>query len=242
MICIYAIRNKIDNKVYIGKTSNFHNRIISHKYCMRNFSKKGSNRHLYYACQKYGISSFEFLVLEKFEHLDETLLGDRELHWMIYYKSTDRQFGYNLRLDSSTRCVVHPETRAIQRNRSTGKNNPNFGNKWTNDMKKAMSDDAKNRHANGECYGEEWKKKISAASVEMWKDEDRKRKMAAKVSARKQKYRFRQLTKEGELVRVWESVAEIVDINSGYKWQNIYSVCNGYKKSYMGFVWEKELK
>lgn len=27
-----------------------------------------------------------------------------------------------------------------------------------------------------------------------------------------------------------------------YKWQNIYSVCNGYKPSIYGYIWRKESK
>jgi hypothetical protein len=34
----------------------------------------------------------------------------------------------------------------------------------------------------------------------------------------------------------------IIKANPNFKWQNIYSVCNGYKPTYMGFIWKKELK
>ena len=32
---------------------------------------------------------------------------------MVELKSTDRDFGYNLRMDSSSKCYVHDETREI---------------------------------------------------------------------------------------------------------------------------------
>ena len=241
MICIYCIRNKIDGKVYIGKTRNFKTRVSAHKRNMQNYHPYSSNRHLYNSCQKYGISSFEFLVIESFEEIEEGDLSEREMYWMLHFKSTDRAFGYNLRMDSSSRCIVHPETIALQKENASGESNPNYGNKWSDEMKKTMSNNAKTRHASGR-YGESWRKKISEASREMWKDENIKRRMAESVSAAKQKYNFLQYTKDGEFVREWGSIKEIVSENPCYKWQNIYSVCNGYKKTYMGFVWKKQEK
>ena len=42
---------------------------------------------------------------------DENIIKEREMFWMIFYKSCDRNFGYNLRMDSSTNIIVHEETR-----------------------------------------------------------------------------------------------------------------------------------
>lgn len=66
--------------------------------------------------------------------------------------------------------------------------------------------------------------------------------MAKKVSKAKRLYDFEQYSKDGVLLKVWESVEDIISENPDYKWQNIYSVCNGYKKSYRGFIWKKKLK
>ena len=44
------------------------------------------------------------------------------------YKSTDRQFGYNLRRDSSTQMIVHEETKQLLSEKYQGENNPNYGN------------------------------------------------------------------------------------------------------------------
>lgn len=198
-----------------------------------------TNRHLFNAVKKYGIENFSFDVVEEVE--GEESLAERELFWMVELKSTDRDFGYNLRVDSSSKCYVHDETREIFRSIFSGEGNPNFGNKWSDDQKLRMSEIAKSRHESG-VYGDEWKSKISKASSEMWKDEEKKSEMAKKVAESKRKYDFEQYSKDGELLKVWESVEQIVLANPEYKWQNIYSVCNGYKKSYRGFVWKKKLK
>jgi hypothetical protein len=48
---------------------------------------------------------------------------------MDNYKSTDREFGYNLRRDSSTQMIVHEETKQLLSKCNLGENNPNYGNK-----------------------------------------------------------------------------------------------------------------
>lgn len=51
---------------------------------------------------------------------------------MKIYNSTDRNYGYNLRMDSSTKMIVHEETKKLFKQR-IGNKNPNFGNKWSNE-------------------------------------------------------------------------------------------------------------
>ena len=58
----------------------------------------------------------------------------------------------------------------------------------------------------------------------------------------KQKYNFIQKDKQGNFIKKWESVEKIVKSNPDFKWQNIYSVCNGYKKRIYGFKWKKVTK
>lgn len=66
--------------------------------------------------------------------------------------------------------------------------------------------------------------------------------MRKKVSEARSRYRFRQLDKHtGELVKCWGSMDEILTTNPDYFRIAIYNVCNGYKKSYRGYKWEKEL-
>lgn len=236
-IGIYAIRNKLNGKVYVGKSVNIEARWYCHKWSLKTAVRpKDCNRHLWLSVKKHGLSAFSFEVIESFDVVDERAIAERELYWIDKLNSCDRQFGYNLRRDSSSRMLVHEETRARISHVTKGDKNGNFGNKWTQDMKSSMSVDALRRHSEGR-YGEEWRTKISKASSRIWVDAEKKAAMAAKVAEAKLKYYFVQYTKSGEIVRVWSSVKEIVEVNPEYKWQNIYSVCNGYKGSYRGFVW-----
>ena len=238
---IYCIKNSVDGKVYIGKSINIERRIGEHKRSLvKDICGKDINRHLYNAVKKYGIDSFSFDIIDCVSSEED--LTDREMYWMIKCDSTNREFGYNLRLDSSTRCYVHPETIEIQRVRNKGVGNPNYGNKWNGDQKSRMSEIAKYRHSVG-FYGESWKNKISEKSSVMWLDGEKKSEMVKKVSETKRlKNCFEQYSRDGVLLKVWDSVFEIIENNPTYKWQNIYSVCNGYKKTYMGYIWKKKTK
>ena len=109
-ICgIYCIKNKINNKVYIGKSKNIYRRIYQHLYDLKNKRINNENSHFLNAWYKYGKENFEYFILEELT-LDDSICKNRELYWIKKYNSTDREFGYNLRLDSSTQMIVHKET------------------------------------------------------------------------------------------------------------------------------------
>lgn len=242
-IGIYSITNKVDGKIYIGKSINIESRFCQHRNLLKRSERsRSTNRHLFNAVKKHGEYAFNYEILQAFDDVDEVLIAEAELYWMTVFNSTNREFGYNLRRDSSTKMIVHPETRELQSKNFKGERNPNYGNVWTDEMKKNASSIAIDRHASGKFYGEEWRSKISVASTNMWKDEGRKSEMAKKVKVSKRKYIFHQYDKQGNKIKTYQSVDQIVEENPGFKWQNIYSVCNGYKKSYMSYVWVKELK
>lgn len=60
--CIYTITNKINGKIYVGKTYNFFNRKSQHKCALRENTHE--NRHLQRAWNTYGEDSFIFEILE----------------------------------------------------------------------------------------------------------------------------------------------------------------------------------
>lgn len=243
-IGIYSIRNIINNKRYIGKSVNIERRLITHKSLLNkpNRNPKQVNRHLYHAVQKYGWNNFETEILQTFDSVDEKLIGESELMWMISFNSIDPDFGYNIRLDTSTGMIVSDETRELSRQNALGEKNPNYGNFWSQDDKSRMSGIKKKHHESG-VYGNEWRKKLGKKSKQFWSENpDVKLQMAKNVSAKKQKYDFIQMNNDGSIVRVWSSVDEIIKRNPSWKWQQIYSVCNGHKKRIYGFKWKKVLK
>lgn len=89
---IYKITNKINGKVYIGQSVNIQKRWIKHK---SNLRLNKSNTILYYAFKKYGIENFLFEIIEECTQQD---LNEREIYWIKYYDSTNRDNGYNISL------------------------------------------------------------------------------------------------------------------------------------------------
>lgn len=83
---IYKITNKINNKCYIGQTTDYVRRFREHKNMGSGFEE---NKVLYKAFKKYGIENFEFEVIE-----DKTPdYNEREKYWIKYYDSYNN--GYN---------------------------------------------------------------------------------------------------------------------------------------------------
>lgn len=89
---IYKITNTLNQKVYIGKTTTSlkerweEHQLDAYRECM-------SNRPLYKAIRKYGISNFS---IELIEECDISVLSNREIYWIETYHSFSN--GYNATL------------------------------------------------------------------------------------------------------------------------------------------------
>lgn len=243
-IGIYAVVNKTTGKYYIGKSKNIERRWISHRCNMKQeICSKDFNRYLHNAALKYGVDDFEFIILQKFSKFNDEQLSEAELFWIEFYDSTNSELGYNLRKDSSSNMIVHDDTRKLLSELNSGEGNPNFGNRWSEEAKLRMSEIKKQQFNDGLIYNSEWRAKISSSNKGKWNDPIKKNNMIKKVSELNSELRFYQYDKNTlELVRVWESMYEILESNPDYHRISIYSVCNGHKKSYRGFVWKSELK
>lgn len=240
---IYCIKNKINNKVYIGKAKDIYNRMISHRYQLRKMSKD-ENRHLIASWHKYGEDAFEYTIIEELE-LNEELLREREDYWIVEYDSTNRDKGYNLRRDSSTGCIVLEETRKLKSEISMGENNPNYGNKWTDEQKQNMSELKKEQYRNGEIkINPENSKKGCKIRNEHWEQNpELKEQMKSKVSSKTSEYNFYQYDKKtDELIKIWSSIYDILKEHPEWKRHNIYAACSGEKPSIYGYKWKKILK
>lgn len=88
---VYMIKNIINNKIYIGQSSDIFNRWVKHKNFLKN--NNHHNRHLQAAWNKYGEDAFLFSIIEQCS-CDK--LDNREIYWINYYSSYID--GYNLDL------------------------------------------------------------------------------------------------------------------------------------------------
>lgn len=90
---VYKITNKLNNKGYIGITSNLQKRWNQHKHQAK--SKVGKNYPLYRAIRKYGIDNFKFEVIEEnVKTIKE--LGKLERFYINKFESHVSKNGYNL--------------------------------------------------------------------------------------------------------------------------------------------------
>lgn len=85
---VYVHKNKINNKVYIGQTSD------SLERRSRGGSGYKSSPHFYHAIQEYGWENFEHFILES--NLTSAQADIREKFWIKAFDSTNPDKGYNL--------------------------------------------------------------------------------------------------------------------------------------------------
>lgn len=236
---IYGIKNKLDHKIYVGKSKNIKRRWSGHRSNLkRKVKRKDTNRYLWNAVQKYGLENFEFIILEELP-IDEDIFKIRELHWMDYYNSYNTDFGYNLRRDSKTSMIVHDDTKALISQAVKGENNPNYGNKWTDEQKKYMSELKKEGYKNGTLTTDkEALKRGTETRNKRWEENPQlKADMQKKVSENHNLYEYLKLSMDGEILEVYQNRLEVREAYPDAGKTVILSVCNGYKKSYKGFLW-----
>lgn len=154
-----------------------------------NTRNKNENRHLINAWHKYGRSNFSYYVVEYvYEENEDKLneiLAERELYWITTLKTTDRNCGYNMRLDSSGKCIVHDETRQKLREANI----------------KRFSD-PKEREKIGimSC-------KIHKEHPEYFVDSFRK------VAIARRKFRIAKCDKENNIIKIYDVIGDILEEN-----------------------------
>ena len=106
---IYCIRNKINNKKYIGKTSiqrGYKIRWRNHKTNLK--YNKHPSKNLQYDYNKHGLEVFEFIVIDEFtfynKELLEKALNDMEKFYIKLWDTENNIKGYNNPIASGGYC------------------------------------------------------------------------------------------------------------------------------------------
>lgn len=98
---IYQIKNKLNGKLYVGKTlKSPEERWREH--CKDASKENHKGRPLYAAIQKYGVENFELTTLEEVTNIDS--LNDREIYWIEILGSFKN--GYNATKGGDGRCYI----------------------------------------------------------------------------------------------------------------------------------------
>lgn len=122
VVGIYCIRNKINNKYYIGQSVNIKNRWKEHKYNLRH--NRHVNNKLQNAWNKYGENAFEFKIIKacKKQYLDRF-----EKLYMSTFNT--HKNGYNIIPGGYYNPMLCEECRSKVSQSNMGENNHMYGKK-----------------------------------------------------------------------------------------------------------------
>ena len=229
---VYLLLNKINGKIYIGRSVNLCKRIRGeYKYCSPT-SYHSNNRIITKAIRKYGWENFEVSILE-FD--DKNNLTDLEIYWINHYDATNPNIGYNiLKFGNESTGYKHSELTKQKISKSNmgkycGDKNPMFGKSHTALTKQLMSKKAKNRAPTfkNKHHSDEAKKRISLANGKNVKQIDKK---------------------TLRVIRIWNSPREAARMLFPHKKTistaaAIYNACkivnvDSSRRSSCGFYWE----
>lgn len=126
-----------------------------------------------------------------------------------------------------------------------GEDNPNFGNYWTDEQKKYMSDLKKEGHKNGTLtVNKEALERGRVEKARRWAENPQlKENMRKKVSENHNLYQYLKIDRDTkEILETFENRLELLEKNPDYKTSPLLSVCNGWKSSYKGFLWRYRIR
>lgn len=148
MFYIYCLRNSINGKMYIGKTSSFHRRMLEHVNTAKG-NRPNDFKTIHYAIVKYGWDSFEKFILDERENESEAY--EYEMFWITFFNS--KKLGYNETIGgmgaaSGENNPMYGKTHTVEAKKAMSKKrkvelNPNFGKEHSEKIKSLMSDKKK---------------------------------------------------------------------------------------------------
>lgn len=159
IVGIYGLRNKVNNKWYVGQSVDVYDRWNSYRKL-----KCRSQRKLFHALSKYGFDTFEKTLIEPCENV-QWILDYREMYWIRILDSINN--GYNIR-EGGQGGKHSEETKRRMSLAATGKKKPPFSAEWKNNMRKALL---------GRKHSEETKEKIRQAHLGMKTSAETKQKL-----------------------------------------------------------------
>lgn len=209
------------------------------------------------AYNKHGEESFVFEILEETDDLD-----NREIYFINEYGGINSYLNYNLKNPLTNEFSDYVKVK--QSKTMTGENNPNFGNKWTDEMRQKLSNSKKGvtleerlgkekadlvkekmrQSQTGRVHPEEVKEKIRQHNIgeknPAYGMGDRQRgeknPMFGKPAPNRKS--ILKLNENGEIVKEYEFLSQVKE--DGFNPSNVMYCANGvkgYKKS-KGFFWK----
>ena len=113
VIGIYAIKNTITGRSYVGQSMNTYVRLSQHKSDLKN--NRHRNKYLQQDVNVYGLENFEFVILERIygDNCSRELLDFLEKKHISILKSNCRMTGYNIESGGMLTKNMAEETKQI---------------------------------------------------------------------------------------------------------------------------------
>ena len=243
---IYAIKNILNNKMYIGSTSSFKRRWRRHRQALR--GNYHHSPHLQRSYNKLGESKFVFIVLEECENIRDTLILLEqkymdELHPEYNVRKT-AQFHYDGCTEKQKTSAVETKGKPIDEFDLNGK----YIRTWN-----CMSDAAKyyNTDTTNISYACKSKQHQASGHIFFYKDEVteeyvkdfcnkklyKKRKKYPKSHTIKQQRAVNQYDMDGNFIKRWDSIKEAAKSLGIKAKSNISMCCSGKHKHCKHFIW-----
>jgi len=130
---IYKIKNKTNQKFYIGSTNDFQRRWAEHSNDLR--KNKHTNRHLQAAWNKYGEEAFEFEVIARCK--EEHLIENEQL-WLNTYAGEKFCYNINENADCPPKGPLSEEHKEKIRQSRLGKKRAPFSEEWKRNISNSV--------------------------------------------------------------------------------------------------------
>lgn len=214
---IYQITNKINGKLYIGKSVNPISRFARHVKIAETFLESDNNfQAIHGAIKKYGKENF---TLDTIEVCDENNIDERETHWIAFLNTQNKNFGYNLTAGGDGVKYMSEESKAKRRAKMLGRKlseahkqkigQANMGRVILPESRQKISiaNSGENNGMSGKTHSDEAKKKMSdfqSSRIRNSLSEEHKQKN--RIAALKQDHSFRiSIEIKHEIVRLYNS-------------------------------------